>query len=85
MFPIISYNSSYVRSIRLIVTASKILFCFLMMFLCGVTEYVCNVPMTINNPQKVKDFQLTSSSFYRESTAAYYGRLYNDYSAWVPQ
>ncbi|XP_076461744.1 uncharacterized protein LOC143294198 [Babylonia areolata] len=48
-------------------------------------EKVCNVPMTINNVQKFKDSQMTSSSFYRPSTAAYYGRLDNDYSAWVPK
>ncbi|KAL8604894.1 hypothetical protein ACOMHN_028522 [Nucella lapillus] len=48
-------------------------------------EKLCNVPMTITNAQKFKDSQMTSSSFYRPSTAAYYGRLYNDYSAWVPQ
>ncbi|PVD30855.1 hypothetical protein C0Q70_10130 [Pomacea canaliculata] len=46
--------------------------------------YICNVPMTITNAQKVTDSQLTSSSSMLFSTSAFAGRLFNEHGAWVP-
>ncbi|GFS03915.1 mucin 5AC, oligomeric mucus/gel-forming [Elysia marginata] len=47
-------------------------------------DVVCNIPLNVDMPNLIPDYQLSASSSATSQTAAAAGRLNNQYSSWVP-